>query len=240
MSSKSIPFEKFKEDWQRQLMANSTLSPVTLRVGIAISWHMNRKKGGLAFPGMAQLARIARTTPRTVIRATKQLEANGYLRIIRTHQQERRGLNRYVPLLNSSVSSTSSMTTGVSTPSLGSDKALSPTSDQVMSHKPLNRTSERTAILYGRDLASRPPKRYQTKEEKRVAEEGSASLHRSAIPEISPLAQCYQQARERFGEPGASVIAKADRLDSVPPDEIAEALEEAVDVQDLAYALWRP
>jgi hypothetical protein len=62
-----------------------------------------------------------------VIRATKQLEANGYLRIIRTHQQERRGLNRYVPLLNSSVSSTSSMTTGVSTPSLGSDKALSPT-----------------------------------------------------------------------------------------------------------------
>jgi hypothetical protein len=53
VSSKSIPFEKFKEDWQRQLMADSTLSPVTLRVGIAISWHMNRKKGGLAFPGMA-------------------------------------------------------------------------------------------------------------------------------------------------------------------------------------------
>ena len=55
MSSKSIPFEKFKEDWQRQLMADSTLSPVTFRVGIAISWHMNRKKGGLAFPGMARL-----------------------------------------------------------------------------------------------------------------------------------------------------------------------------------------
>ena len=73
MSSKSIPFEKFKEDWQRQLMANSTLSPVTLRVGIAISWHMNRKKGGLAFPGMAQLARIARTTPRTVISSNKAI-----------------------------------------------------------------------------------------------------------------------------------------------------------------------
>jgi hypothetical protein len=48
MRNKPFNLEKFKEDWQRQVMADPTLSPVTFRVSIAISWHMNRKKGGLA------------------------------------------------------------------------------------------------------------------------------------------------------------------------------------------------
>jgi DNA-binding MarR family transcriptional regulator len=137
MKSKPLAFEKFKEDWQRQVMADPTLSPVTFRVRIAINWHMNRKQSGLAWPGMARLAQMVRTTPRTVIRATKQLEAKGHLRIIRSRQRERRGLNRYMPLMKSACHRRDADNADMSVASPGSDQALSLGSDQALSHEPL-------------------------------------------------------------------------------------------------------
>jgi hypothetical protein len=54
------------------------------------------------------------------------------------------------------------------------------------------------------------------------------------------LTECYRRAREKFGEPGAGVVAKAVRIDLVPAEEILEAIEDAPDAQELAYGLWRP
>jgi DNA-binding MarR family transcriptional regulator len=239
MRNKPFNLEKFKEDWQRQLMADPTLSPVTFRVSIAISWHMNRKKGGLAWPGMARLAQMACTTPRTVIRATKQLEAKGHLRIIRSHQRERRGLNRYMPLTKSACHRRDADKPDISVPSLGSDKALSLGSDQALSHEPLNKPL-REPLSY-KDIASATSslKGSRETEDKRVGAGGRGS-HHSATHQNSPLAECYRKARQWFGERGAAVIAKADRVDCVPLDEIADALEAAEDVRELAYSLWRP
>jgi DNA-binding MarR family transcriptional regulator len=239
MKSKPLAFEKFKEDWQRQVMADPTLSPVTFRVSIAISWHMNRKQSGLAWPGMARLAQMVRTTPRTVIRATKQLEAKGHLRIIRSRQRERRGLNRYMPLMKSACHRRDADNADISVLSLGSDQALSLGSDQALSHEPLNKPL-REPLSY-MDIASATSSQKDSREieDKRVGE-GKRGSHHSATHHNSPLAECYRKARQWFGERGAAVIAKADRLDCVPLDEIADALEGAGDVQELAYSLWRP
>jgi hypothetical protein len=35
--------EKFREDWQRQLVADRTITLTALKVAIAICWHMNRE-----------------------------------------------------------------------------------------------------------------------------------------------------------------------------------------------------
>jgi sRNA-binding protein len=44
---KPVPFEKFKSDWLLQLAADSKLTLSALKIAIAISSHMNRKRGGL-------------------------------------------------------------------------------------------------------------------------------------------------------------------------------------------------
>ena len=239
MRNKPFNLEKFKEDWQRQVMADPTLSPVTFRVSIAISWHMNRKQSGLAWPGMARLAQMACTTPRTVIRATKQLEAKGHLRIIRSHQRERRGLNRYMPLTKSACHRRDADNADMSVPSLGSDQVLSLGSDQAPSHEPLSKPLSEPPSYMDIANAMSSLKDSRELEDKRVGE-GSRGSHHSATHQNSPLAECYRKARQWFGERGAAVVAKADRVDCVPLDEIVEALEEAVDVQELAYSLWRP
>jgi hypothetical protein len=57
----------------------------------------------------------------------------------------------------------------------------------------------------------------------------------------SLAAECYQLARELEGEVGASVVAKAFRVDCLPAEEVMEGLCEAAESGErIAYILWRP
>jgi hypothetical protein len=57
-----------------QIAADKTLPAGALRVGLAICWHMNRKRAGLAWPGYGRLQKLLGVDRRTVIRGAKALE----------------------------------------------------------------------------------------------------------------------------------------------------------------------
>ena len=99
MPARKFNLEKFREDWQRQLVADCTVPLAALKVAIAICWHMNRKKGGLAWPGISKLDKLTGLHRTTVMRAIKWLEENRYLRVIRGYAGNQRSVNRYLPLL---------------------------------------------------------------------------------------------------------------------------------------------
>jgi hypothetical protein len=74
--------EKRRQDWQRQLNADKGLMLSDLKVGIAITWYINRTTGE-AFPAMATLAKETGYCERTIIRSVKRLEARGHLYVKR-------------------------------------------------------------------------------------------------------------------------------------------------------------
>jgi hypothetical protein len=102
--TKSLSLEVYRERWLMQLIADPDLTAGDLRVAIAITFHMNRQQDGLAWPGMARLAALTRTSLSTVVRATKHLEARGHLRVIRSRAGGKRGLNHYHPMLKRAAS----------------------------------------------------------------------------------------------------------------------------------------
>jgi hypothetical protein len=59
---KPVPFEKFKGDWLLQLAADSKLTLSALKIAIAISSHMNRKRGGLPRSKKIKVLRWSGTT----------------------------------------------------------------------------------------------------------------------------------------------------------------------------------
>ncbi len=99
--AEAFKLEKFKEDWQRQLVADRALPHPALKVALAISWHMNRKEGGWAWPGISKLADLTGLHRTTVMRAIKWLEDHGYLQVIRGRAGNQRDVNRYLLLLRS-------------------------------------------------------------------------------------------------------------------------------------------
>jgi hypothetical protein len=236
--ARAIPFEKFREDWQRQIIADPALSFVTVRVGLVISWHMNGKKGGLAWPGMKRLALIARTTPRSVIRATESLEDQGHLRILRTHAEQRRGLNRYTPVLRNAVSRDSDNEHKPSPPSdqatsLPSDKALSPSSDQAMSHKP----PIEPPIEPPREHPAYTASVSTDADSRKVEEKGSGEEERKITPlhaKPNPTARCFGLA-EKWWPKDRALVAKA--LKNYPAAEVLAELEFAIkegcDIRDV-------
>jgi hypothetical protein len=50
---RKLALEKFRDDWQRQLVADRTITLTALKVAIAICWHMKREKNGLARHALA-------------------------------------------------------------------------------------------------------------------------------------------------------------------------------------------
>jgi hypothetical protein len=52
-----MKLEEFRCLWQRQILADGKLTAAAKLVAIAISWHMNRNGGGVAWPGIELLAR---------------------------------------------------------------------------------------------------------------------------------------------------------------------------------------
>jgi hypothetical protein len=93
-------FESFREQWQRQVLADSKLRPSYKLVCMAISLHFNRNENGAAWPGFETLAELTGQGRRTIIRATKEVERRGHLRINRARKDNGGSLsNRYFALL---------------------------------------------------------------------------------------------------------------------------------------------
>ena len=232
--SQAPSLEKYREQWLLQLIADPDLKAGDLRVAIAISFHMNRKKNGLAWPGMGRLAKLTHTSPSTVIRATKRLEARGHLRVIRSRMGEKRGLNRYLPLLKSAPKGASKTLADTSVMTLGSVKRDTPVVSR-MTHKPLNEPLSKP-LSYTDTACAVSAKKYRTRLEEEI-------FGPSESQQTSPLAQCYRDGRKWFGEGSAGIIGLAVQ-NGKDPDEIREALdsvrESGGDVRELAYELWEP
>ena len=69
-----------REKWLRQLLADPKIEFSHFRVATVIGWHMNRNRGGVAWPGIKTIAKIACIDRRTVMRAIRWLEARDHLR----------------------------------------------------------------------------------------------------------------------------------------------------------------
>jgi hypothetical protein len=95
----AVAFQKFKEAWQRQLVADPKMLLSALGVGIAISWHLNHDSRD-AWPGITELATLTGHTRMTVLRAVKWLEQRGHVRVKRGWVSKgRRAKNRYFPVI---------------------------------------------------------------------------------------------------------------------------------------------
>jgi hypothetical protein len=123
-TKKPLSLEVYRERWLMQLIADPDLTAGDLRVAIAITFHMNRQQDGLAWPGMARLATLTRTSLSTVIRATKRLEVRGHLRVIRSRAGGKRGLNHYHPMLKRAASTPLAEQSRMTLPSVTGDTTV--------------------------------------------------------------------------------------------------------------------
>jgi hypothetical protein len=162
--------EEFRESWQRQLIADRRIPMSALKVGLAICWYLNRKKGW-AWPSIGRLDKDTGLSSRTVIRAVKWLEAHRYVRVLRTCEGKRRQVNRYRPILKRPVPNVANVAKFEQRDDArcqeGGDKAVSVGSDKAMSHEPLKEPLNEPLIQYSPSTAS-----VSSDANKEVGEEG--------------------------------------------------------------------
>jgi hypothetical protein len=91
--------EKLREAWQRQLVGHRDIPASVLKVALAIGWHLNRDKGGVAWPGIRRLSELTSLVPSTVSWAVKWLEKHQHLHVERRRNGKRNLPNLYRPLL---------------------------------------------------------------------------------------------------------------------------------------------
>jgi DNA-binding transcriptional MocR family regulator len=96
----SAVFERQREYWQRQVNGDSKLHASTVKVALALSLYFNRKRGGEAWPEINTLATATAISRSTVLRAIKELEAGGHIRVVRSKAANgKQAVNRYVPTI---------------------------------------------------------------------------------------------------------------------------------------------
>jgi hypothetical protein len=112
-------FERFKEMWQQQVVADTALTGSTVKVALALCWHMNRNQHGLAWPGRGRLAKLTGLSRSTVKRAIKALERAGHVTITRSRVGSKNSPNQYQPVLKEVVQNEPTLGSPM-TPPLGS------------------------------------------------------------------------------------------------------------------------
>jgi Helix-turn-helix domain len=101
--SAAMKYEIFRARWIRQFNRDRNLSDGAIRAALAITLYINRKSFD-AFPGLESLMEDTGMSRSTVIRAVKQLEAAGHLKVRRTRTSGgKNGVNHYAPILISGV-----------------------------------------------------------------------------------------------------------------------------------------
>ena len=225
MNAKAPSMEILREKWLRQLMADPAIKLSQLKVAITIGFHLNRNKGGSAWPGIRTIAKIAHIDPRTVMRAIPRLESQGHLRVTRTRKGERNLANNYRPILER-ASVACATPRGIIVPTRRGI-AVSP--------KPLSEPLTEPPILIN---ISAPTgvggERSGIRERK-----GSNPIEKpTATPERleSPRAECYRLAGECDGDRGRSLVTKA--LEHAADQDVLDQIHAAIEAgDDLGYAL---
>src|SRR5262245_11820964 len=239
-TAKPNSLEIFREKWQRQLLADKTVLISDLKVAIAIGWHMNRNRGGEAWPGIRTLATLTALSKPTVIGATRRLESNGHVSIVRSRSGNRRNANRYKPVLKASAQTTGrSPFYHVVKPRLdhlgkpqGLTRTLYLTSEGTSYSDKISAPSGDGAI--NKDSAREERKEGDTRERK--VEECESCIE--SPPSLER--ELYGLARKYYGERGASCVAKflADGHGVREGlDDVRDAIESG---EDIGYVLWRP
>jgi hypothetical protein len=99
-SSSAATFERRRDQWLRQVNADSRLLASDAKVALALALHFNRERGGEAWPKVETLAAATAMSTRTVIRAIKNLETTEHLRVFRSKTPDgKRRNNRYAPII---------------------------------------------------------------------------------------------------------------------------------------------
>ena len=214
MKGDCLPFEKFKQTWLFQIVADHNLSAHTLRVAYVISSHLNRNTRG-AWPGIAALMRHTRVSRSAVIRSIQRLEAAGHLRVVRSRTARgKNSVNHYLPVLSHSYD-----TTLVS--KLRHYPSVKATTPEPLT-KPLIEP-----LPYGSNKGSAEKKTEGFSAEKTVS---------SSTPnKPNAVSRCYALVRQHYPK-RESLVAKA--LKNTPAADVLVAITEAVETgDDLGNAL---
>jgi hypothetical protein len=219
--------EALREQWHRQLIADADLTVSILKVALAIGFHLNRNRGGWAWPGIQTIAKIAHVDRRTVMRATAWLSDRGHLQVVRTRLGQRNLANHYRPILKQTAASAP----GPVAMSLGSGKAMSVGGGRAMSPKPLTEPLTEPHI----PINISAPTGVGADESETRQKKGSERIERRIAP--SPACECYRLAGAYDGDRGRKLVTKA--LDGgADPQEVLEEIGAAVETgNDLGEAL---
>lgn len=235
-NGKPISLEKFREMWLRQIMADPQIQFSDFKVAAVIGFHMNRNKGGRAWPGIRTIARIACVDPRTVMRSIRRLEACGHVHVTRARKGKRNLPNQYLPALKKPATIMEGATPrGIAvSPPRGIAVSPEPYTEPLSEpHTPISISAAvgTAAALNG----------------KKAAEEGSGNREGndnapSVSPSLSeqpdsPEKQAYHLARDYEGELGASRVARALQAGSDPGYVLADVEATVSDGGDLGESL---
>jgi hypothetical protein len=233
---KSLSLEVYRERWLMQLIADPDLTAGDLRVAIAITFHMNRQQDGLAWPGMARLAALTRTSLSTVIRATKRLEVRGHLRVIRSRAGKKRGLNRYQPILKRAASVPIAEQSRMTLPSVTYDTTVVSS----VTHKPLTEPLSKP-LSYTAPTSVGAIHNKQNNQTKRVAEEerergsreeGQTVTSSHNLYEARTRQRCYEVVRKHA--PGRVGLVTRMLKAGAAPAEVLAAAEQCVEAGDFS------
>jgi hypothetical protein len=239
--AKAVPFERYRELWQWQLIGDPEISVSHLKVGIAICWYVNRKTG-LAWPSMPKLAEATGISERTVIRAVQWLEQRGHLGVSRGRGLVggKRPVNLYHLIPKRHASGRTVNAQQARCHAVG-DKAVSKVGDKAMSYEPLiEPQNEPLSFIEASACADAAQERKRVAEVERGARRRrtSDSLAKPLSPtagdggEVHPRrptasaqppsleSRCYALARELEGDRGAALVTLALRDGALSPDDI--------------------
>jgi hypothetical protein len=230
-----------REKWLRQLLADPKIEFSHFRVATVIGWHMNRSRGGVAWPGIKTIAKIACIDRRTVMRAIRWLEARDHLGVTRARKGKRNLANRYLPTLQQrgrvANDALPCHQVGAQLRHHLGGIAMSPEPyTEPLTEPPIriniSATSSDVAVHKGSQ---------QGKEESGIR--GSEGKDPTSIESPSHFdslrGECYRLARDNYGDRGAALVTKA--LQSSDTREILAEIEAAIEAgDDLGHVLWRP
>jgi DNA-binding Lrp family transcriptional regulator len=229
----AISLEEFRERWQYQIATRRDklgrpYPGNTLRVGLAICWHINRDSRE-AFPGINTIAKKVGISRSTVLRTIKDLEDGGDLRIRR--DAKRRGgtrANRYIPFLKANavqMQNTSELTPpSVIAMTPPSTKAVTPRGVKAVAPEPLREPLTeplREPLSYKASVSTDADSRKT--QGKRLGEVSKIAVL-SAKPNLT--AQCFGLA-EKWWPKDRALVAKA--LKNYPAAEVLAELQIAVE-----------